>query len=159
MGNGNGWLDPVTNPYYNPYAEAGEEISSTFEGRHILVQEEYLIHIEHDSGDDLVRKGDPILTYGMGAVGIALQTATSLGQPIPIDTEGIWRVSVTVYYGIYVGQPVFIGLDGVVSDDPDVACTVFGYALQDVPTVVDGPDVVIIAVKVHWMMPWWWFIP
>ncbi len=121
--------DPTTNPYYNPYGVAGQQISSTFEGRHVQVQESELIHPEHDDEDDLVRKGDPVLMYGLGGVGIALKTATSIDESVPIDTEGIWRLSVVSYYGVYVGQPLFIDIDGVVSDDPVEGWAVFGYSL------------------------------
>ncbi len=152
-------LDPTTNPYYDPHRGAGEEVSSTFEGRHVLVQEELLYHPYHDAGDDLVRKGDPVLMDGFGGVGIALKTATSLTEAVPIDTEGIWRLSVTSYYGIYVGEPLVIDLNGIVSDDFGNAWAVFGYALQEIPEPQDDSVTAIIAVKVHWGgFPWWWFL-
>ena len=146
------------NPYYNPYAQAGEEISSTFEGRHVLVQEVVLIHA--DPGDGLVNKGQPVAFWE--GVGIALQSATSTSDNIPIDTEGIWRVSVTAIASIKIGQSLFINTSGVVTDDPTNAMAVFGYALQTI-TVADGPVTQIIAVKVHWMsLNWmwlfWWLI-
>ena len=150
--------DPTLNPYYNPYAGVGEEISSTYEGRHVLVQEDELLHPEHDSGDDFVRKGDPILMYGLGGVGVALKTATSLAEGIPIDTEGIWRLSVRSYFGIYIGQPLFIDIDGIISDDPDFAWAQFGYSLQEIPAPGDGYLDAVIAVKVHWGISWWWFM-
>ncbi len=155
MGNGR---DPTTNPYYNIHGLAGQEISSSLEGRHILVQEEELLHLEHDSGLDLVRKGDPVLLYGLGGVGVALKTAASLDEAVPIDTEGIWRLSVTSYYGVYVGQPLFIDIDGIITDDPFWAYATYGYALQEIVFGGDGSQTEVIAVKVHWGVPWWWFL-
>jgi len=146
------------NPYLNPYAEAGEEISSTYEGRHVLVQEVVLIHA--DPGDELVDKGQPVAFWE--GVGIALQSAQSIADNIPIDTEGIWRVSVVGTANIKIGQSLFINTSGVVTDDPTDAMAVFGYALQ-VITVGNGPVTATIAVKVHWMaLNWiwlfWWLI-
>ena len=144
------------NPYYNPYAEAGEEISSTYEGRHITVQEILLIHA--DPGDELVDKGQPVAFWE--GVGIALKSATSTAENVPIDTEGIWRVSVvSAVADIAVGQSLFINNVGVVTDDPTNAQAVFGYALQQ----ITNGNTAVIAVKVHWMslnwlwFLWWWF--
>ncbi len=159
-GDGNGREeDPTLNPYYNPYALAGQEISSTGEGRHVTVEEWLLYHPYHDAGDDLVHKGDPVLMDGLSGVGIALKTATSLNEAVPIDTEGIWRVSVDSYYGIYVGEALVIDGFGIVSDDFGWSFCVFGYALQEIPAPNDGYVTAVIAVKVHWGgLPWWWFL-
>ncbi len=46
------------NPYYNAHAEAGEEISSTYEGRHVMVQEVVLVHA--DPVDSLVNMGQAV---------------------------------------------------------------------------------------------------
>jgi len=140
------------NHYYNPYAEAGEEISSTYEGRHVYVQEVLLIHA--DPGDGLVDKGQPVAFFE--GVGIALKSASSTGENVPIDTEGIWRVSVVAEASINVGQSLFINTSGVVNDSPVDGQAVFGYALQTI-TVADGAVTAVIAVKVHWMaLNWLW---
>lgn len=137
------------NPYYNAYAEAGEEISSTYEGRHVVVQEVVLIHA--DPGDGLVNKGQPVAFWE--GVGIALQSASAISDNIPIDTEGIWRVSVVATAAINIGQSLFINNVGVVTDDPTNAMAVFGYSLQ----VISVPATATIAVKVHWMsLNWIW---
>ena len=81
----------TTNPYYNAYAVAGQEVSSTNEGRHINVIEHELIHPTH--ADGLVDKGDPVALFD--GVGVALKSASSVNDIIPIDTEGIWRLSVS----------------------------------------------------------------
>ena len=139
------------NPYYNPYAVAGEEVSSTSEGRHVMVQEVLLVHA--DPGDGLVDKGQPVAFFE--GVGIALKSATSTSENVPIDTEGIWRVSVVATGAVMVGQSLFINTSGVVTDSPVDGQAVFGYALQQ----IDGAGTYVIAVKVHWMaLNWLWLI-
>ena len=140
----------AANYYYDPYREAGEEVSSTFEGRHVYVQEAILIHA--DPGDGLVDKGQPVAFWD--GVGIALKSATSASENIPIDTEGIWRLSVVATWPVVVGQSLFITAAGIVTDDPTVAWAVIGYSMQ----AITQPGTEIIAVKVHWMgVPWVWF--
>ncbi len=140
----------AANHYYDPHREAGEEVSSTFEGRHVYVQEVVLIHA--DPGDGLVDKGQPVAFWE--GVGIALESASSTSDNIPIDTEGIWRLSVVAVNPIYVGQSLFITGAGVVTDDPTNAWAVIGYSLQ----AISEAGTEIIAVKVHWMgVPWIWF--
>jgi len=149
-----------SNPYYNPNRHVGEEISSTFEGRHVLILESNLVHV--DNGDGLVDKGQPV-SFGLGwagaGVGIALKSAESASEFIPVDTEGIWRCSVTAEFPMIVGQIVFITSTGTLVDwPPDPECHIFGYTLQ--PIAVPGDPVTeTIAVKVHWMDTgiWWWF--
>ncbi len=141
----------ATNYYYNPYAEAGDEVSSTGEGRHVYVQEVLLVHA--DPGDGLVDKGQPVAFWE--GVGIALKSATSTSENIPIDTEGIWRVSVVAEAAVTVGQSLFINTSGVVTDSPVNGQAVFGYALQQ----ISEAGTVVIAVKVHWMaLNWLWLI-
>jgi hypothetical protein len=153
-------------PYYNPYGQEGEEISSTYEGRHVMVMEENLIHPDNTdaNGDDFVRKGDPVCFFD--GVGVALKTATAVTEVVPIDTEGIWRLMVIntsdLFGPVYVGQTLFIDWwDGTITEDPTVG-SVFGYALQSIDELVDGggdplPNPAIIAVKVHWGGPWWFW--
>jgi len=153
------------NPYYNPYAEEGQEVSSTFEGRHISLAEGWLYHYDQD-GDGLVNKGQPVAFGLWGAgVGIALQDASDDTDIIPIDTEGIWRVPVWATDDIMPGQILWIcddgvGTDGIVTDDPfisDFMPTVLGYAMEPFLFTPNGDyNVVVMAVKVHWMF-WWWF--
>lgn len=138
------------NHYYDPYRSAGEEISSTYEGRHISIQEVLLIHV--DQGDGLVNKGQPVAFWE--GVGIALKDARSTAENVPIDTEGVWRVSVIATWPIVIGQSLFITTGGLVTDSPANAQAVFGYALQ----TIAGGTTAVIAVKVHWMgVPWIWF--
>ena len=140
----------AANYYYDPYREAGEEVSSTFEGRHVYVQEIVLIHA--DPGDGLVDKGQPVAFWD--GVGIALKSATSTSENVPIDTEGIWRLSVVATWPVVIGQALFITAAGVVTDNPGVAWAVIGYSMQ----AIAGAGTEVIAVKVHWMgVPWIWF--
>ena len=140
----------VANYYYNPYGQAGEEISSTGEGRHVYVQEIVLIHA--DPGDGLVDKGQPVAFWE--GVGVALKSATSTSENIPIDTEGIWRLSVVAVNPIYIGQALFITNAGIITDDPTDGWAVIGYSLQ----AISEAGTEVIAVKVHWMgVPWIWF--
>ena len=159
MGNGMGGdpqlLELAPNPYYNPYAVSGEEVSSTYEGRHVYIQEIVLVHAANPGGT-LVDKGQPVAFWE--GVGIALKSATSTAENVPIDTEGIWKVSVVADGVIAVGQSLFITTAGIVTDNPANAQAVFGYASQQI--LVPGTEVV--AVKVHWMsLNWmwlfWWF--
>lgn len=138
------------NYYYDTNRKVGEEVSSTFEGRHVYIQEILLIHV--DSSDGLVDKGQPVAFWD--GVGVALKSASSTSENIPIDTEGIWRLSVVATGPVHVGQALFIDANGIVTDDPTSAWAVIGYALQ----AITGAGTEIIAVKIHWMgVPWIWF--
>jgi len=153
---GSGGVLDSANPYFSAYGHAGDEISSTHEGRHILVQEGYLIHPAH--ADGLVDKGDPVAFFD--GVGVALKSALAATDHIPIDTEGIWRLSVTNtglnnFGTITVGQVLFIDPAGVVNDDWQTAFAIFGYALE----AIDTERTEAIAVKVHWMYPYWYYDP
>ena len=147
----------ITNPYYDPYRLAGEEISSTNEGRHINVKESDIgAHPAHTDG--LVDKGDPVALFD--AVGVALKSAQSANDIIPVDTEGIWRLSVTNtglnnFVTIVPGQVLFITVGGVITDDWVGSYAIFGFALQP----IDSVRTEIIAVKVHWMYPYWFYDP
>jgi predicted RecA/RadA family phage recombinase len=156
--------DPVTditNPYYDTHRSAGEEVSSTFEGRHIQVTESYLVHPDHTdpvTGANLVRKGDPVALFD--GVGVALKTAQAVTDTITVDTEGIWRLSVTNtglnnFTNITVGQVLFITAAGIITDDWVSSYAIFGYALQP----ITGVGTMVIAVKVHWMYPYWFYDP
>ena len=149
------------NPYYNIYRQAGEEISSTSEGRHVLVLESDMVHPDHTdpvTGANLVRKGDPVALFD--GVGVALKTAESASDIIPVDTEGVWRLSVTNtgannFVNIVPGQVLFIMANGIITDDWVTSYAIFGYALQP----ITGVGTMVIAVKVHWMYPYWFYDP
>ena len=149
----------TTNPYYDYYRSAGEEISSTFEGRHVYIQESSLVHPFHTSG--FVEKGDPVAFFD--GVGIALKSAVSATDIVPVDTEGIWRVSVTntgvnQFGDITVGQVIYINAAGVVYDEWSTSFAIFGYALEPIDDPGQGaPITQVIAVKVHWMWPFWFY--
>jgi len=160
---------------YEGVINAGDEVSSTYEGRHITVLEQNLIHPNHLAvGLNLVQKGDPVIicnTVALGgsanygnAVGVALATATAITDLIAVDTEGIWQLPVSSYTdgaagsAIVAGDPLFIhdeslaiagalGLgDALISKITNLATQVpFGYALGTMVAAGTGT----IAVKVH----------
>ena len=150
----------MANPYTNPYeAVAGREISSTGIGRHVNIEESQLVHPAH--ADGLVDKGDPVAFWD--GVGVALKSAQAITDSIPVDTEGIWRLSVTntgvnIFGDITVGQVLFIDIFGVIFDEWSTSFAIFGYALEPIADPGQGaPITQVIAVKVHWMYPYWFY--
>ena len=151
----------MANPYTNPYeAVAGRQVSSTSEGRHVNIEEAQLVHPAH--ADGLVDKGDPVAFFD--GVGIALKSAAAATDTIPVETEGIWRLSVTntginMFGSIVVGQVLYIDFMGVIYDEWSTSFAIFGYALEPIADPGQGPSITqVIAVKVHWMWPWWYYI-
>jgi len=139
--------------------EAGDELSSTYEGRHITLEESYLTHPYH--ADGFVDKGDPVICGDI--VGVALIGAAAATDLISIDTEGIWFLNVLgalsdqtadgiAHTGV-VGDRVYArkvpGTDTfLLSLETDAYhCIPFGYLMGDVTAHVTTPTVV--AVKVH----------
>lgn len=132
---------------------AGEELSSTYEGRHITLLESNLTHPTHSDG--LVNKGDPVQAGHI--VGVAFDSALAATQPIAIDTEGVWALSCVAanYSGnsaIAIGDILYIGGTpgynpasggGIISKD--ATGTRFGKALSILATGYTG----LVAVKVH----------
>jgi hypothetical protein len=143
---------------------AGEEVSSTYEGRHLTLEENYLTHPYH--ADGLVDKGDPVLV-GDEIVGVAFNSAAAAGDLITIDTEGIWFLNVfgcisdgTINGAAHVmatGDPVFIkrvpGTDTVILSgqaDPQNYRR-FGYLLGDLTADLEAGTPDLVAVKIHGM--------
>jgi hypothetical protein len=146
---------------------AGDEASSTYEGRHLTIVESELVHPYH-AADGYVDKGDPVIvgdpTLGSCAVGVAFKSAAAATDKIAIDTEGIWYLYVlgkesdgTINghaHALSLGDPVYIQkvpstdvylLSG--QDDPSDFIP-FGYVLGDVASSLTEPT--LVAVKVHW---------
>lgn len=73
-----------------PTRTAGEELSSTFEGRYLNFVESELTHPYHSDG--FVDKGDPVCCGNI--VGIAMASAAATTDVISVDTEGIWALYV-----------------------------------------------------------------
>lgn len=139
---------------------AGEEGSSTYEGRHVSVVESELTHPYRSTG--FVNKGDPVL-YGANIVGVAFDTATAATDKIAIDTEGIWYLYVLgcvsdgtsdgVAKALTYGDPIYIQrtpgsstylLSG--QQDPQ-HFQAFGFVLGSVSASTTVPT--LVAVKVH----------
>ena len=139
--------------------EAGDEISSTYEGRHITVEESYLSHSYH--ADGLVDKGDPCI-IGENIVGVALISAVAATDLISVDTEGIWFLDVVgaVSDGtsdgiakalvpgdvIYIEQTPGSGVNLSGESDPN-RFKQFGYLLGNVSAHLSTAT--LVAVKVH----------
>lgn len=154
--------------YLSTGKTAGDEVSSTYEGRHVTIEENLLIHPYHSDG--LVDKGDPVIVgnpaLGACAVGVAFKSAVAATDLIAIDTEGIWFLSVlgkesdgTIdghAHVLALGDPVYIareaatvGAPYILSGEDDPADFLpFGYVLGDVTGSLTVPT--LVAVKVHW---------
>lgn len=143
-----------TNNVYDEYTVAGKEVSSTYEGRHIQIEESILVHPVH-AGDTLVNKGDPVVMDEI--VGVAFASADAVTDYIAIDTEGIWALSVIGKTtdgtdlgrdeAIAIGDKIYINkIDGTLSGRKEPAdWQPFGYALNE----VNAGATTVIAVKVH----------
>lgn len=128
---------------------AGEEISSTYEGRHVSLLESSLTHPSHTDG--LVDKGDPVVSGNI--VGVAFTSATAATDLIAIDTEGIWVLTVSGTdddgnSAVAVGDELFINTTTCAISKARNKATQqhFGYALG----VVGSGSSAVCAVKVHW---------
>lgn len=146
---------------------AGDEISSTYEGRHITVLESELFHPYHSDG--FVDKGDPVVVQTTTGylVGVAFQSASAATDLIAVDTEGIWNLMVyadtddvwaTSQTGaVTPGDALFInrvttgaitagiGACGISKRRDHATQVPFGFALGS----LDNADEGRIAVKVH----------
>ena len=146
---------PTVN-FYDGFTTAGEEISSTYEGRHITLEESILIHPTHTDG--FVNKGDPV--YCDGIVGVALLDGDAATDMISIDTEGIWTLSVLgavasgqtlgLAEALAIGDRVYINkTTGVLSGKCEPYFNApFGYVLNEV--TASTTVATVVAVKVHW---------
>lgn len=145
--------------YLSTGKTAGDEVSSTYEGRHITVEESYLAHAYHVDG--LVDKGDPCI-IGENIVGVAMNSASAATDYITIDTEGIWFLNVVgaVSDGtsdgiaralvsgdvVYIEQTPGTGVNLSGESDPN-RFKQFGYLLGNVSAHVTTHT--LVAVKVH----------
>jgi len=126
-----------------------DEISSTYEGRHITVNESDVTGHEHT----YVTKGHPVVV-GEHIVGVALNTGTVADELIAIDTEGIWALNVYATdelgnVAVAPGDALYIHrTTGLISKNNNKDThTLLGYALGTVPA---GVTPYVIGVKLHW---------
>jgi len=137
---------------YAAEGTAGDEVSSTYEGRHVTVTAAELLTSD---GSGVATKGLPCV-FGINAgdhgVGVCFNSGT-LTDLIAIDTEGIWDLSVTASDDsgdslVTGGDPLYINTaTGIISKIRNLVTQIpFGYALGQVL----GGTVAVIAVKVHW---------
>jgi len=133
---------------------AGDEVSSTYEGRHVTVLESDLIHPSHTDG--FADNGDPVVfgTTGLQAVGVVVgPSATAATDLVTVDTEGIWIIDVNAAddggnSAVEGGERLYISITtAIVSKIADASTNIpFGYALGH----IDAGETNTIAVKVHW---------
>ena len=146
---------------------AGDQVSSTGEGRHLTFLESELFHPYHSDG--FVDKGDPVVAQTSTGyiVGVAFQSATAATDKITIDTEGIWSLKVyadtddlwaTDQTGtVTPGDALFIdrvttgaitagvGACGISKRRDHATQVPFGFALGSLTDADEGT----IAVKIH----------
>lgn len=132
---------------------AGQEVSSTSEGRHVTLVESELIHPTHSDG--FVNKGDPVVfgTAALQGVGVAFKSAAAATDLVAVDTEGIWIIDVNAAddggnRAIEGGDRLYINVSTAIVSAIATAATQrpFGYALGH----IDSGATETIAVKVHW---------
>ncbi len=128
----------------------GDEISSTYEGRHVTL---YGDNIEHGSQVSYVTKGYGVWFEAAVGMPFATQTAALGNLLMTMDTEGIWCVDVKGENdggdeAVAVGQALYINTTtGLVSKIRDNSTQLpFGYALG----IVGSGSTERVAVKVHW---------
>lgn len=144
---------------------AGEQCSSTYEGRYLTFEESYLVHPYH--ADGLVDKGDPVYVGDGGIVGVAMNSAAAATDFISIDTEGEWFLNVVgavsdgtsdgIARALIPGEPISIEkytvgnaatLVARLSGQSDPSHFIpFGFVLGDVTAHVTTAT--LVAVKVH----------
>jgi len=135
--------------YLNTGRSAGDELSSTYEGRHLSIEEELITHPTHE--DVYVDKGDPV-HVGAHIVGVAFESAAALTDFIAIDTEGIWFLSVQGSNdagdsAVVAGDLLYLNTGTcILSKITNIATQIpFGYALGAVGEGLAA----VCAVKVH----------
>jgi len=128
---------------------AGDEVSSTYEGRHLTFTESQLTHPSHTDG--FVDKGDAVLC-GNNIVGVAFTSAAATTDLVAIDSEGIWQLSVVATdddgnVAVAVGDELFINTTTcILSKNANKAVQQrFGYALY----AIGAGETDVIPVKVH----------
>lgn len=129
-------------------AVENDEVSSTYEGRHLTFLANDITGHEHT----LVTKGHPVV-IGEHIVGVAFMTEVLGTDFIPIDTEGIWNLMVYATNedgdnAVVAGDELFIHkTTALISKNANKAThTRFGYALGS----VGAGSNYVIAVKLHW---------
>ena len=129
-------------------AVENDEVSSTYEGRHLTFLASDITGHEHA----VVTKGHPVV-IGEHIVGVAFNTEVNATDLIAIDTEGIWNLKVAATdqdgnNAVVAGDEIFVGkTTGLLSKNNNkFTHTFFGYALGSIA----AGSTFTIAVKVHW---------
>jgi hypothetical protein len=136
-------------PYDMTNKSAGDEISSTYEGRHVEALESDLTHPSHTDG--FVDKGDACI-MGDALVGVALSGAAAATDIIALDTEGLWALSVVGSdddgnSAVARGDRIYINTTTCVLSKIRANATqrLFGIAAS----TLTGGTTGVVAVKVH----------
>lgn len=136
---------------YIAEGNAGDEVSSTYEGRHVTVTAAELLT---SAGGGVATKGLPCVfgRTGLNGVGVCFGTGLTTDL-IAIDTEGIWDLLVSADHdegesAVTGGDPLYINkTDGKISKRRNAPNQIpFGYALG----IIGAGEDVVIPVKVHW---------
>lgn len=134
------------NPYVVGDKSAGDQISSSYEGRYLTFLESEFTHPDHIVGEDnLVQKGDPVVLNEKALVGIALKTAKAATDLITIDTEGIFVLEVVCTGALVVGDAIYMTVATAVLTN--TVGQWFGWALS---AHAEGTG--LVSVKVHGSM-------
>lgn len=137
-----------------PYGESGtasenEEVSSTYEGRHLTVLGTEIT--SHMDGHTLQQSKHPmVVRENIVGVAFTTETATGTGLYVAFDTEGLFKLAVVAIAGTAVipGDELYIHkTTAIITNDPNKNLYAhFGYALGG----VTAGNTAIITVKVHW---------
>jgi len=149
----------MTTQYPTTGQSAGNEGSSTYEGRYLSFVESDLTHPYHSDG--FVDGGDPVMVGNI--VGVAMSSASAATDIISIDTEGVWYLYVLgcvsdgtsdgIAKALVAGDPVYFqktpGTDTyLLSGEQDpYHFQPFGEVLGAVSASTTVPT--LVAVKVH----------
>ncbi len=139
-----------------PYGEVGsaenDEVSSTYEGRHLTVLGTEIT--SHVAGHTLQQSKHPMVV-GEHIVGVAFTTETATGKTryVAFDTQGLFLLSVVATdedgdNAVVAGDELYIHkTTAIISKNRNtVTHTLFGYALGG----VTAGNTAIITVMVHW---------
>ncbi len=128
--------------------DAGDQGSSTYEGRHVQVLESLMVHPAH--ADGFVDGKDPVVVGNM--VGIAFTDATAATDFITIDTEGLWYLSVVGSdddgnSAVVQGDELYINTTTAIISKISAVATQRHFGLAQGP--VDAGTTAVIMVKIH----------
>ncbi len=128
--------------------DVGDQVSSTYEGRHVTVLESLMTHPTHTDG--FVDAKDPVVVGDM--VGVAFTSAAAATDYIVIDTEGLWALSVVATddagaSAVVQGDELYINTTTAIISKISAVATQRHFGLAQSP--IDAGTTAVITVKVH----------